>query len=153
MKVGLDEFDKAPPEFRYWVWVWSCIVVVEDAEDWLRRSGAREAGDDKDKREAVNKKLREFRKARGSAEDRARTGEKALKRIDEMRTAFPDLPGPRTINHMVYHVANTKKLVIAHWGNPDAVGPVKAWKLVECQGADCRLETEAEKKHRERQGR
>jgi hypothetical protein len=60
-------------------------------------------------------------------------------------------PGPKSLNHRLYHLANAKKLSTFYTvGLGSLARPLKAWSAVTCSGEDCYFETEAEKLIRER---
>jgi hypothetical protein len=149
--LGMEAFDGANRALKYWLWLWSCILAAEDMEGLLREYAKRYYKDDPKKLDAFNDKLKEYRSARGSARERAERSAKAQKKIDDLRNQVADIPGPKTIQHMLYHLASAKVIVSAHIADvPDLAKPLKMWKTVSCPGEDCRLETEAEKDERRR---
>lgn len=149
--MGMEAFDDANPALKYWLWLWSCILATEDMEGRLREYAKRYYKDDPKKLEAFGEKLREYRKARGSARERAERSTKAQKKIDDLRNQVQDIPGPKTIEHMRYHLASAKRIVTSHiMGMSDLAKPLTMWKTVSCPGEDCRLQTDAEKDERKR---
>jgi len=145
-QTGLEAYDLAAPELRHWLWIWACLVAAEDLEGILLAHGESLAGDDPKKRDELRDMMHDYRLARGSAEKRAASAAKARKRIEDLRARGVDVPRPRALDHIVYHLASGKKIFAAHFvGLADLAKPVKAWRRVRCAGEDCRLETDVER--------
>jgi hypothetical protein len=129
----------------------ACLLAMYDLVFDLERAGRRAYGADPRKLEQFRKKLAEFEAAKGTPQEQADLVQKAIDHNFRgwRRLYFGYLR--EDWFHDLYHLANTKKVTEgtalglgAFWS------PLKVWTGLDCQGAECREQSEVERQRLQR---